>query len=802
MQGQRRKKICFLALVCILLSLFVAMMLFTSNNVIYQAYAEDNLQSQLAERNCISYVKELGISIPEEFTDSDNLEPLIRDIIESVKDNSNAIFPYSYSTTLDFAEEIKSAIHSEGNSAEQNLSTPTRYTLQDSTLYSNSGWLNYNCYAYSIQRDENPPEYSTIKQYQPGDFSGEPFSVSLDIDEMAMVVESDLQALGCYDISTYSYIPSVETWESLICIRKGSWDYHFMRYDQTTDEWFHKPGFTAILKYNYEPSNDRIWIGEYVDSSGVAHYSSGLTYDSDIYFIKYTAPESAEVFNNFGYSDDTYYWYGDVIMKYHPTGAVVSTNTVKVIGDTKLDFKLYTTSCTNSLVAINGTIEFQLENSSGTVLQTHTSTVSISTTSHVLITDESFSINPNVLPNGVYTLILSSQFQRGNETNSETLSYSIIVNDKPLEVLSNFGFESGRFKWKGKVELTSDYLYSFSYNSSNVLVINRSTDLVFKLGTKSVYNAWHAINGTVVYELKNSSNETIQIEGNDTFTSTFRVGLLSNVSFTNRSFTINTGSLSNDTYTLSLSCTATRNGTTKYSSALFTFKVNRSCIAEGSLISLADGSQVAVEDLTGNENLLVWNMLTGQFDSAPILFIDSDPVYSYEVIKLTFSDGTEVKVIDEHAFFDMTLGEYVFLRRDAAQYIGHYFNKKSGNTWTTVQLTSVAISTESTTAWSPVTYGHLCYYVNGMLSMPGATEGLINIFDVDTSLMKYDPVQMAADIQTYGLYTYAEFNAIIPLPEYVFNAFNGQYLKVSIGKGLITLNEIAALLERYAIFFN
>ena len=67
--------------------------------------------------------------------------------------------------------------------------------------------------------------------------------------------------------------------------------------------------------------------------------------------------------------------------------------------------------------------------------------------------------------------------------------------------------------------------------------------------------------------------------------------------------------------------------------------------------------------------------------------------------------------------------------------------------------------------------------------------------------MKYDENQMEEDILTYGVYTYEEFNTIIPLPELVFNAFNGQYLKVSIGKGLITLPEIAELLERYAEFF-
>lgn len=233
----------------------------------------------------------------------------------------------------------------------------------------------------------------------------------------------------------------------------------------------------------------------------------------------------------------------------------------------------------------------------------------------------------------------------------------------------------------------------------------------------------------------------------------------------------------------------------------------KSCVAEGTLITLADGSHVAVEDLTGEEELLVWNLLTGQFDSAPIIFVDSDPYMSYEITHLYFSDGTEVKVIDEHAFWDVNLNEYVFLRHDAAQYIGHWFNKQvtlpgGGMAWTTVQLVDVEVYQESTTAWSPVTYGHLCFYVNDMLSMPGATEGLINIFEVDPVTMSYDAEAYAADIAEYGLFSYQEFASLIPIPEEVFYAFSGQYLKVAIGKGLITLEEIALLIERYAVFFE
>lgn len=231
------------------------------------------------------------------------------------------------------------------------------------------------------------------------------------------------------------------------------------------------------------------------------------------------------------------------------------------------------------------------------------------------------------------------------------------------------------------------------------------------------------------------------------------------------------------------------------------------CVATGTLITLANGSNVPVESLKGDEKLLVWNLYTGSFDVAPILFIDSDSEQEFEIINLLFSDGTSVKVISEHAFWDCDLNKYVFLRADAAKYIGHWFNKQITGAngemeWTKVQLVDVELTTEITTAWSPVTYGHLCYYVNGMLSMPGATESFINIFDVDAETMKIDEAAFEQDIETYGLFTYEEFSEILPIPEVIFEAFGGQYLKVAIGKGLTTMEELAALIQRYEKFFN
>ncbi|MCI9031995.1 MAG: alpha/beta fold hydrolase [Clostridia bacterium] len=245
---------------------------------------------------------------------------------------------------------------------------------------------------------------------------------------------------------------------------------------------------------------------------------------------------------------------------------------------------------------------------------------------------------------------------------------------------------------------------------------------------------------------------------------------------------------------------------TAYGNTIDTTQAPDECIAEGTLITLADGSKKAVEDLSGDEQLLVWNMKTGNFDSAPILFVDSEPIGHYEVINLTFSDGTTVKVVSEHGFWDVDLNRYVYLDKNASQYIGHRFNKRAENAdgtygWTEVQLIGVDISEEVTTVYSPVTYGHLCYYVNDMLSIPGGVAGLFDIFEVDDETMAIDEESFAEDIATYGTFTHEEFYEFYPISEEVFEAFNGKYLKVAIGKGLITYERICELIERYAEFF-
>ena len=181
------------------------------------------------------------------------------------------------------------------------------YTLTDSLVQNESGswvssggkwlnrWLNYNCYAFAVERFEYPKKYTSRFQYQPGNFS---HNTELNIyrksaEYIANAVKDDLVAIGHEEssISISTAIPTVNSNQQLICIRTSSanandWDYHFMRFDSKTDAWYHKPGGSAVLKYKYIPSNTRNWILEYSDK-GIEKFDNRITYTSTIYFIRY-----------------------------------------------------------------------------------------------------------------------------------------------------------------------------------------------------------------------------------------------------------------------------------------------------------------------------------------------------------------------------------------------------------------------------------------------------------------------------------------------------------------------------------
>ena len=228
------------------------------------------------------------------------------------------------------------------------------------------------------------------------------------------------------------------------------------------------------------------------------------------------------------------------------------------------------------------------------------------------------------------------------------------------------------------------------------------------------------------------------------------------------------------------------------------------CITADTLIALASGEKKRVADLSGDEELLVWDFDTASYAVAPIVFIEPEPEAEYRIIHLFFEDETgtaktDIEISYEHGFFDYTLGKFIHINEDNPErYLGHEFIMQDGNTYKTAKLTDIKHESKVTSLYGLTTYKYFNFFNNDLLSIEGNINGMFNYFDVDKSTMGYDQAKKQADIEKYGLLTYEDFNGMID--EFGFEAYNGQYLAVSIGKGLTTWEDIKALADYYGHF--
>ena len=265
------------------------------------ALAIDNYDfSNFTEADALAFVENHNIDVPAKLSQSEKAGLFTLNIILQSYYDPNIEFCYNYNETQRYAENIRDAVALYVNSSAVPATASTAaYQLQYNKVrdangnwvtsggYYDTKWLNYNCYAYSINRAEQPSFYTTGKQYQPGDMSGAGnFDYCDTIDELAAVVRADLEAMGYTNISLSETIPTIDSSHQLICVRMSYEDYHFMYYDIETNAWYHKPGKAAVLKYNLVPSNSNLW---YRESSYYGIESLSPTpYDSGIIFIKYS----------------------------------------------------------------------------------------------------------------------------------------------------------------------------------------------------------------------------------------------------------------------------------------------------------------------------------------------------------------------------------------------------------------------------------------------------------------------------------------------------------------------------------
>ena len=221
------------------------------------------------------------------------------------------------------------------------------------------------------------------------------------------------------------------------------------------------------------------------------------------------------------------------------------------------------------------------------------------------------------------------------------------------------------------------------------------------------------------------------------------------------------------------------------------------CVTPDTLVTLANGTQKRIDQVTNDDMLLVWNFYTGEYTAVPASIIMNHGYDNVTVTTLNFADGTSIKTIGGHGFFDAATNKFVLIdESNVAEYIGHAFIKQDGNGYTTTELVSYSIDEQETEVWSILTSEYYNCVLEGMWTVTAAevenSPEWLMPYEIAQD-MKYDEAKMQADIEQYGLYTYEDFAEYCTYDQFV--AFGLANFKVSVGKGYITFDEILYLLS-------
>ena len=147
-----------------------------------------------------------------------------------------------------------------------------------------------------------------------------------------------------------------------------------------------------------------------------------------------------------------------------------------------------------------------------------------------------------------------------------------------------------------------------------------------------------------------------------------------------------------------------------YSSNTLTWSVVI-CLAEGTMITLADNTTKAIEDITMSDRLKVWDFDNSKFDSAlPLWIKHKQSTTQYNL--LTFSDGTQLKTINQHRIFNKQAGAFTYPMTDDTP-IGTITVDDIGNE---ITLTDKRVVFDQVNYYNIITDYHMNCYAEGILT--------------------------------------------------------------------------------------
>ena len=145
-------------------------------------------------------------------------------------------------------------------------------------------------------------------------------------------------------------------------------------------------------------------------------------------------------------------------------------------------------------------------------------------------------------------------------------------------------------------------------------------------------------------------------------------------------------------------------------SNIFTSAWNVICLVEGTMITMADGSYKAVEDVRYDDLIRVWNFDLGEFSEALPVFVKREEIH-HEHNRFTFSDGTVLRTVGHHVF-NKQAGAFTMLVRDTTP-VGTITFNEQGEEVTLISKETIQEPVKFYNVW---TQYHLNLFADGILT--------------------------------------------------------------------------------------
>lgn len=148
-----------------------------------------------------------------------------------------------------------------------------------------------------------------------------------------------------------------------------------------------------------------------------------------------------------------------------------------------------------------------------------------------------------------------------------------------------------------------------------------------------------------------------------------------------------------------------------YDFDFFSVQTGSPCFLKGTIITLSDYSTKLVQDITYNDELLVWNFDEGKYDSAKPLWIKKTQTSTY-YYKVTLDNGTILNLVGSdgkcHRLFSVENGMFI----SATDMVGKTTYTETGES----KVLSCELIQEEVEFYNIITDYHINLFANGVLT--------------------------------------------------------------------------------------